>query len=101
MKFQLDGVLDEYKLLEKELEDPSIYGDPARLRTTMQKKKSLEAVVEAYLAYKKTWQDVEDAKELLRGEKNDEMLALLKEEISTGSPDNTSFILNTFLPSVV
>jgi len=50
----------------------------------MQKKKGMDELVTMYSQYKKIWKDVEDAHELLRSEKNAEMIELLKEEISSG-----------------
>ena len=46
MKFQLDNLITEYESLEAELSNPAIYSDLKRLKTTNQKKKSLENIKE-------------------------------------------------------
>lgn len=82
MKFQLDNIITEYQALEAELADPSIYTDVKRLKTTNQKKKSLEKTVELYQEYKLVYANYEEAKTLVTNEKDPEMLEMMKMEIA-------------------
>ena len=82
MKFQLDNLITEYESLEKELADPSIYADLKRLKSTNQKKKSLEKTVTLYQEYKRIYSNYEEAKTLVTNEKDPEMLEMMKSEIS-------------------
>jgi peptide chain release factor 1 len=82
VKFQLDNLITEYESLEKELADPSIYADLKRLKTTNQKKKSLEKTVTLYQEYKLIYSNYEEAKTLVTNEKDPEMLEMMKSEIS-------------------
>lgn len=52
MKFNLDNLVTEYENLDQELTNPDVYGDPKRLKSLMQKKKSLEEAVVLYREYK-------------------------------------------------
>lgn len=82
MKFQLDNLITEYESLEKELADPSIYADLKRLKSTNQKKKSLEKTVTLYQEYKRIYSNYEEAKTLVTNEKDPEMLEMMKMEIA-------------------
>lgn len=82
MKFQLDQLVEDYRALEKSLEDGSIYSDPKRLKETMQKKKGMEKTVELYLEYKNVYGNYEEAKSILANEKDPDLIALAKEELS-------------------
>lgn len=82
MKFELDNIITEYEALEKELTDPSIYSDLKRLKSTNQKKKSLEKTVELYKEYRLVYANYEEAKMLVTNEKDSDMLELMKSEIA-------------------
>lgn len=82
MKFQLDNLITEYESLEAELADPAIYSDLKKLKTTNQKKKSLEKTVELYREYKTIYANYEEAKTLVTDEKDPEMLEMMKIEIA-------------------
>lgn len=82
MKFQLDNLITEYESLEKELTDPTIFSDLKRLKTTNQKKKSLEKTVTLYQEYKRIYANYDEAKALVTNEKDPEMLEMMKSEIA-------------------
>lgn len=82
MKFQLDNLIQEHKNLETQLSDPAVYSDQAKMKDLMIKKKNLDLVVELYIEYKKVNSDLEDAKELIKSETDEEMREMLKLEIS-------------------
>ena len=82
MKFSLDNIIADYEALEAELADPSIYTDVKRLKTTNQKKKSLEKTVELYREYKMLYANYDELKTLVTDEKDGEMLDMMKSEIA-------------------
>lgn len=81
MKFNLDNLVAEYENLDHELANPDVYGDPARLRDLMQKKKSLELSVNLYQEYKQIYANHDEAKSMLSTEKDSDMIEMAKEEI--------------------
>lgn len=83
MKFNLDNLLTEYNTLDHELENPEVYSDPKRLKTIMQKKKSLELAVTLYREYKQLHENYNEAKNILSNEKDIDMIEMAKEEILT------------------
>ena len=83
MKFNLDNLVTEYENLDRELENPEIYGDPKRLKELMQKKKSLEQAVSLYREYKQVYGNYNEAKDILATEKDADMIDMAKEEILT------------------
>ena len=82
MKFQLDNLITEYESLEIELADPMIYADLRRLKSTNQKKKSLEKTVILYQDYKRIYANYDEAKTLVTNEKDPDMLEMMKSEIA-------------------
>lgn len=82
MKFQLDNLLTEYNALETELADPTIYSDLKRLKTTNQKKKSLEKTVNLYREYKELYANYDEIKSLISDEKDPEMLEMMKLDLA-------------------
>lgn len=81
MKFNLDNLVAEYENLDHELANPDVYGDPARLRDLMQKKKSLELSVNLYREYRQVYANHDEAKNILATEKDEDMMEMAKEEI--------------------
>ncbi len=67
----------KHALLSEELTDPSVYGDPAKLRKLNQELRELAPVAEAYREYQKAEDDLSAARELLN---DPEMEELAREE---------------------
>ena len=82
MKYQLDDLVNEFKRLEMELTNPEIYSDQKKMKDLMIQKKQLEGVVFLYNDYKKTWEDLTEAKVLLADESDEEMRDMMKLEVS-------------------
>ena len=61
---KLRDIEARYDALSSELEDPATYADPDLLRRLTREQKELEAVVEAYRAYRRAEQDAASAQEL-------------------------------------
>ncbi|MCP4523454.1 MAG: peptide chain release factor 1 [Candidatus Gracilibacteria bacterium] len=81
MKFNLDNLVAEFESLEQKLGDPEIFKDQKKVREVASRKKGIEKSVELYKEYKETYQALNDNKEMLGEEKDDEMREMLKDEI--------------------
>lgn len=82
MKFNLDNLVLEFEELERKMSDPDIFKDQKKVREVSQRKKSIEEAVVLYKEYKNTIKAIEDNKEMLPLEKDEEMKELIKEEIN-------------------
>ena len=80
---KLEDLLIRYEEVMGELNGPSVTADQARFRALMQEQSDLAPIVEAYRAYKKCEQDIEDGTAMLETEKDGEMREMLKEELSS------------------
>ena len=75
---QLKEIADRYEAVVSQLEDPSVYADPARLAKLTREQKELTPVVEAYGAYRRAESDLREAQELLG---DPEMREMAQEEL--------------------
>lgn len=80
---KLEDLLIRYEEVMGELNGPSVTADQARFRALMKEQSDLAPIVEAYRAYKKCEQDIEDGTAMLETEKDGEMREMLKEELSS------------------
>jgi peptide chain release factor 1 len=79
---KLDDLETRFCEIEKQLSEPTIASDPARLITLSKEQSKLKAIVSKYREYKKTAAGIEDAKQILADSTVDEEFrALAKEEI--------------------
>lgn len=81
MKYNLDNLVIELENLEKQMADPDIFKDQKKIREVSSRKKSIEKAVEIYKEYKSLNESLEENKNMLDSEKDDEMRELLKEDI--------------------
>ena len=81
MKFNLDNLVQEFAGLEAKLSDPEIFKDQKKIREVATRKKSIENAVDLYKEYKRMHNTVEENKEMLYEEKDEDMRDMLKEEI--------------------
>ncbi len=84
MKDMLDKILQiesKYNELGLILSDPNTAQDYNRFRDLSKQRKSMEETVETYYAWKTAQEGIEEAKELLKGETDEEMRNFLKSEI--------------------
>ena len=79
---RLDDMLVHYEEIMQELNEPGVAEDKTRFRKLMKEQSDLAPVVEAYQAYKRAKQDIEDSLALLDEESDEEMRELAKEELS-------------------
>lgn len=84
MKFNLDTLVSEFESLEQELSNPEIFKDQKKVKEVATRKKSIELAVTLYKEYKMLGEQLDENKQMLAGEKEEEMRDLLKMEISEG-----------------
>jgi peptide chain release factor 1 len=81
MKFNLDNLVEEFEELEKKLSDPEIFKDQKKVREVSARKKQITEAVEIYKEYKSLNEALVENKQMLKTEKDSEMIDLLKMEI--------------------
>jgi peptide chain release factor 1 len=62
---KLQAVSNRYEELCAKSEQPDFYADPKQAAKLLREKNDLEPIVETYLAYRQTQQDLSDAQELM------------------------------------
>ena len=80
----LDKILQiekKYKELGETLSDPAVIQDYNKFRDLSKQRKSMEETVNLYYEWKKTTEAIEDAKQMLHEEKDEEMRQFLKAEM--------------------
>ena len=65
MLHKLEQIKDKYLAMEARMADPSVLSDPAAYSVLMREYKKLTPIMEAYTAYQRAEQNVQDALELL------------------------------------
>lgn len=79
---QLKEVKGRLEEIVRMLSDPECAKDPSRLQDLMKEQANLTPVAQAYDSYLETRSTISDCEEMLSSEKDEEMRALLKEELS-------------------
>ena len=79
---RLEDILIHFEELMNELASPGVTEDPKRFQRLMKEQADLTPIVEAYKAYKKTKQDMEDSRLMLEEESDEELRELAKEELA-------------------
>src|SRR5574344_1751298 len=85
MKDMLDKILQieqKYKELGETLSDPAVIQDYNKFRDLSKQRKSMEETVNLYYKWKEATDAIEDAKELIRSESDEEMKEFLKSEMT-------------------
>lgn len=78
---KLDEVVKRFETLNERLADPSIYDRPKEYKEVSAERSSLEDIVNAYREYKKLKSDLEDAKQMLMEESDEDLREMAKEEV--------------------
>lgn len=79
---QLREVNERLEEIVRLLSDADTAKDAARLQSLMKEQANLTPVSEAYNAWKKMQETIEDCQEMLSSEKDEDMRSMLKEELS-------------------
>ena len=77
---KLDFITEKYKELSEKVADPAIIADQATWQKYMKEMAEIEPIVKAYEKYKKMKADLDDARELINMEDDEEMREMAKEE---------------------
>ncbi len=78
---RLQSLEDRYNKLNELLSDPEVINDHHKLRDYSKEQSDLEESVTTYRTYKETKEELQDAKEMLAEELDDEMAEMVKMEI--------------------
>ncbi|WP_102026414.1 peptide chain release factor 1 [Salirhabdus sp. Marseille-P4669] len=79
---KLQSLEDRYDKLNEMLSDPEVISDSKKLREYSKEQSDLQEIVEKYREYKDISSQLNDAKAMLEDSLDDEMLSMVKEEIS-------------------
>jgi peptide chain release factor 1 len=77
---RLEAILRRYREIEAEMERPEVAMDHERITKLAREQRTLRETVETYEAYKRARQDMESAREMLKHEKDAEMLEYMRAE---------------------
>lgn len=79
---KLDGVVQHYEQLNQQMADPALYGNPSEYKKVASEHKRLEKIVQVYRTYKKYRQDLDEANDILKNEKDEDLRLMAREELS-------------------
>ena len=83
---KLASVVDRFESLNEKLADPTIYDRQDEFKKISSERANLEEVVNVYKEYKQLKEDIDEAKDILKNEKDDDMRDMAKEVISESEP---------------
>jgi len=78
---QLDRIERRYQELEQQIATPEVASDLKQLQVLAQERASIEDLVTKYREYKATAKSLEETRTMLSGELDEDMVALVKQEI--------------------
>lgn len=78
---KLNGVESRFEQVNIQLQDPEVTGNQEKYRGLMKEYSDLEPVVKTFRKYKQMKQGIEDNKELIETEKDEELRDMAKEEL--------------------
>ena len=78
---KLDFILEKYEELSKKVSDPDVIAKQKEWQKLMKEMSDLEPIVKEYTAYKKAKEDLEEAKEILEMEDDEELREMAREEL--------------------
>ena len=84
---KLDAVVKRFEELNEKLADPTIYDRQAEYKKISSERSSLEDVVICYKKYQKIKDEIDQAKEILQTEKDEDLRDMAKEELSMHESD--------------
>ncbi|MBP5398532.1 MAG: peptide chain release factor 1 [Bacteroidales bacterium] len=80
------GLQEKYDSLQAQLSDPQVMSDMKKYVQLSKDYKELAPVIKAGMAYKKTVEDIEAAKDIIANEKDEELRDMAKEELAELEP---------------
>ncbi|MCQ2501380.1 MAG: peptide chain release factor 1 [Lachnospiraceae bacterium] len=79
---KLEDILRRLEELLLRLNEPDVTSNPAEFQRLMKEQAELQPIADAYIAYKKAQETVEESLEMLREESDEDMRQMLKEELN-------------------
>jgi peptide chain release factor 1 len=79
---KLDAVVNRFNVLTEKMGDPTLYERQEEYQAITKERSNLEDVVAAYKEYSKIKANLEEAKDILKNEKDEDMREMAKEELS-------------------
>jgi len=89
---KLESISKRYQEIEEQIATPEVASDPKRLRKLAQERAGIENVVEKYREYKETSKSLEETKGMLQDSLDEEMKALVRQEIEELEPKLESLL---------
>ena len=80
---KLDFILEKYEELSKKVSDPDVIARQKEWQKLMKEMSDLEPIVKEYTAYKKAKEELEEAKEILEMEDDEELREMAREELKS------------------
>jgi peptide chain release factor 1 len=79
---RLEKIDNRYREIDRRMADPAISADPKELQKLAQEKAAIDDVVSIYREYRAAEKSLEETREMLRAEQDEEMAALIKQEVA-------------------
>ena len=79
---KLDAVVNRFEVLTEKMGDPTLYERQEEYQAITKERANLEDVVVAFKEYKKLKADLDEAKDILKNEKDEDLREMAKEELS-------------------
>ena len=79
---KLDAVVNRFDVLTEKMGDPTLYERQEEYQAITKERSNLEEVVAAYKEYKRVKADLDEAKDILKNEKDEDLREMAKEELS-------------------
>lgn len=78
---KLDEVERRFEDVDRQLQDPNVTSNTKKYMGLMKERSDLEAIVSVYQAYKRNQKNLEETKDIVHNESDEEMRALAKSEL--------------------
>jgi len=88
---KLREIVDRYEVISDDISNPNVIADQGRWQKLMKEHAGLTPLVEKYRDYKKAEQAYSDSKEMLGDNMDDEMRAMVKEELKESQENMEAF----------
>ncbi len=79
---KLEQIDNRYREIDRQMADPEAASDPKKLQKLAQEKAAIDDVVSIYREYRAATRSLEETREMLRAEQDEEMSALVKQEVT-------------------
>ena len=91
---KLDFILEKYEELSRKVSDPDVIARQKEWQRLMKEMSDLEPIVKEYTAYKKAKEELEEAKEILEMEDDEELREMAREELKSNEAAIEQFTEN-------